>query len=163
MLNAAAASVDQPYCEKVRQRIAKRIDFSECGLDTHCWVWQGPVSRDGYGIISYNSKPNLTHRVSYIVNKGPIPEGLELDHLCRNRRCCNPDHLDPVSHKENVRRGKTGEVNSHRQRSKTECKHGHPFDAKNTYYRSRGSRGCRTCNRCQAANRKASLSREPGF
>lgn len=84
----------------------------------------------------------LTHRYSYERAEGPVPAGLELDHLCRVRSCVNPEHLEPVTHRENMRRG-SGWSGRHAQ--KAMCKSGHPFDEANTYWR-RGGRACRACS-----------------
>lgn len=72
-----------------------------------CWIWQGPDNGQGYGTLRLPGvrKKSYAHRVSYEMLVGPIPEGLYLDHLCRNPPCVNPDHLEPVTHAENVRRG----------------------------------------------------------
>jgi hypothetical protein len=84
--------------------------------------------------------------VAYELFVNPVPAGLQLDHLCRVRSCCNTDHLEPVTLQENVRRGLTGKTNHH-QGSKTSCMRGHPFDADNTYvYKGTGHRQCKTCN-----------------
>jgi hypothetical protein len=72
--------------------------------ENECWVWQG-ATKDGYGYIRSHRKLRRTHRVMYEALQEIIPEGMELDHLCRNHSCCNPMHLEVVSHKENVRRG----------------------------------------------------------
>lgn len=70
-----------------------------------CWVWQGPKSKDGYYQIKVSRKRILVHRWMYEKEFGPIPNGLFLDHLCRNPKCVNPMHLEPVTHTENLRRG----------------------------------------------------------
>jgi hypothetical protein len=111
-----------------------------------CWIWHGVVGTRGYGQIAgmYNGqyKLFLAHRYAYLIHVGPIPTHLTLDHLCRNKRCVNPAHLEAVSRWENVRRGDTVTgINSR----KTHCIHGHPFDDDNTYVTKDGTRQCRTC------------------
>lgn len=69
-----------------------------------CWIWTGHVNENGYGRIGYKRKVTGTHRLAYELLVGPIPEGMEPDHLCRERACCNPAHLEPVTHDENMRR-----------------------------------------------------------
>lgn len=81
-------------------RIADRITIDSNG----CWIWQGCCNRGGYGQVNAGDKTRLTHRVTYEHYVGPVPDGLELDHLCRVRRCCNPDHLEPVTRSENMLR-----------------------------------------------------------
>lgn len=102
-----------------------------------CWEWTASRFRNGYG--QFNSQ--LAHRVIYKELVGPIPEGLDLDHLCRNRACVRPDHLEPVTRRENLIRGETSIAENVR---KTHCKHGHEFTEKNIY-RWRGKRLCRIC------------------
>lgn len=69
-----------------------------------CWIWTGALTGAGYGQFGGGGKKSYTHRWAYQAHVGPIPDGLELDHLCRVRACCNPDHLEPVTHEENTRR-----------------------------------------------------------
>lgn len=114
-----------------------------------CWVWTGAVRTTGYGGINIgivNGKRDRVaqaHRVAYELVIGPITEGLELDHLCRNRLCVNPAHLEPVTHRENGLRG-SGPVGTNSR--KTHCKRGHPFDEANTYLTKQGARYCRACH-----------------
>ena len=109
---------------------------------TGCWEWQGRrKTKEGYGRI-YDGKDIFTHRYSYEYFREEIPEGLKLDHLCRNPPCVNPDHLEPVTTKENILRGiGLAAVNA----NKTHCVNGHPFDDVNTYQRPTGGRGCKIC------------------
>lgn len=103
-----------------------------------CWLWEGAVHTNGYGNFYVDGKYRRAHRVSYEMHKGQIPDGLVIDHLCRNTFCVNPDHLEPVTHGENVRRGEN------RNRDKTHCKWGHEFTPDNTLMR-KGGRACRKC------------------
>lgn len=106
-----------------------------------CWLWTAALSLDGYGRFQLDGGPRLAHRVAYQLQVGPIPEGLQLDHLCRVRNCVNPAHLEPVSHQENCARG----INA--QTEKTSCPRGHKYVTENTYIDPRGWRGCRECRR----------------
>lgn len=120
-----------------------------------CWLWNGKVSEKGYGIIQHERRRLYAHRVGFELFVGSVPNGLELDHLCRVRRCVNPAHLEPVPHVENVARGEAGKP----QRDRTHCKAGHPYDETNTYTKPDGARGCKECRRAaqrrfQARNRE---------
>lgn len=109
-----------------------------------CWLWTGDLHKDGYGNFWPDNRRDVrrrsvrAHRWAYEHLVGAIPDGLQIDHLCRVRNCVNPDHLEAVTFAENVARGARA--------SQTHCKNGHPFDAANTYWRKGGGRGCRTCN-----------------
>lgn len=108
-----------------------------------CWLWTRATHPDGYGNIRVSGRGRFAHRLAYELEIGPVPEGLELDHLCRVRICVNPDHLEPVTHAENMRRGSTGILRV----PQTHCVRGHPFDEQNT----RWSKGRRICRACSAA------------
>jgi len=108
--------------------------------ETGCWLWTASKNNVGYGHVHIDGQTRLVHRVSYRTFVGEIPDGLVLDHLCRVRHCFAPQHLEPVTQAENVRRG----VRSIR----THCPNGHEFTEANTYlYGPRANRHCRTCNR----------------
>jgi len=115
-----------------------------------CWNWLGSVNNQGYGSIRIKPKPaspTLVHRYAYELLVGPIPEGMELDHRCRNRGCVNPAHLEVVTRSENCSRGDSGLAWALHQRRKTHCPQGHPYDLFNTYYDKNGGRQCRICRR----------------
>lgn len=130
----------------LRERLMKYVR-----LEGECWIWTGAKDPEGYGRVNFNGHANseLAHRVAYREFVGPIPEGLELDHLCRNPSCINPKHLEPVTKSINAKRGLTGKhLRDNRYgRSKSHCPHGHPYDLLNTYFDSKGHRFCRTCHR----------------
>lgn len=106
-----------------------------------CWLWEGYVDAHGYGYAAYQGKNHRAHRHVYELLVGEIPKGLVLDHLCRVRNCVNPDHLEPVTHKENLMRGYThARANS----EKTHCAQGHEYTPENTY-REKLQRVCKTC------------------
>ena len=111
-----------------------------------CWIWTGTILDNGYGQVRLDGRRWLVHRLFYESFIGPIPEGMQLDHLCRVRACVNPNHLEPVTGRENLMRGRTkAAMNA----TKTHCIHGHPFNEANTY-RWRGGRGCRICRNANA-------------
>ncbi|KKN00766.1 hypothetical protein LCGC14_1134530 [marine sediment metagenome] len=129
-----------------RRRLVLGLKIAPSG----CWEWSGAKYPAGYGSIMVGSKfdqtrgPVPTHRLAYELEMGSIPDGLQIDHLCRNRACANVLHLEVVTPGENVRRGNgLAGVNAR----KTECIHGHPLDAVNTYVGSDGKRVCRACKR----------------
>ena len=115
-----------------------------------CFMWFGAINiTTGYGIIKIDGKQWLAHRAMYIIEKGEILEGLVLDHLCRNRWCVNPNHLEPVTHKTNILRGiGFSAVNSR----KTHCPNGHIYDDENTHISKQGYRRCRACDRDRWGN-----------
>lgn len=120
-----------------------------------CWLWQGAKTKAGYGLKHIRrpdggSQSTTAHRAAWLALVGPIPEGLQVDHLCRVRACVNPAHLEPVTPRENLLRA-DGLLAS--QLARTHCPHGHPYDEENTYpsYKRGGKphRVCKTCRRKQ--------------
>jgi hypothetical protein len=108
-----------------------------------CWLWVGARTKGGYGLFRHQGVAQYAHRLSYSAEKGPIPQGLHIDHLCRVRNCVNPVHLEAVTKKENDLRGLgQGGLNAR----KTHCPRGHEYDESNTYL-YRGNRQCLICRR----------------
>lgn len=147
--------------EPLVTRLAARIDWP--GNDDECWPWRGNLWR-GYGRIMVNYRNVRAHRVAYEILVGPIPAGLELDHLCHNRdllcpggftcphrACCNPAHLEAVSTSTNILRGMSPAAKNAR---KSECGRGHAFTPGNSYISSRGTRQCRACHNARQRVRR---------
>jgi hypothetical protein len=128
------------------ERILRRVDVQADG----CWLWTGAARHGrsgGYARLKVAGRMRPVHCVAYEAFVGPIPDGLVIDHLCRNTLCANPAHLEPVTIGENLLRGDTFQAKNAR---KTHCPKNHPYDDENTYHRatSRGpARGCRACAR----------------
>ena len=124
------------------ERFWSHVDQS--GGPDACWPWQLSCDRIGYGSVRFSVRNYLAHVVAYVLTFGQVPDGLELDHVrargCTRRDCCNPAHIEAVTHAENMRRGS--------QASQTHCKRGHEFTAQNTITDPRrpGQRTCRTCH-----------------
>lgn len=132
------------YDARTIERIRRTVAVNAA---SGCWEWTGAVNAWGYARIGYRRKSRAAHRISYILHKGAPPHR-DIDHLCRNRRCVNPDHLESVPHAVNVRRGiGPTAVNA----AKTHCVQGHPLSGENLIRRPTGHRGCRTCNEAALA------------
>lgn len=127
----------------LRARITERVDIEDRGHGTPCWISNRAAHSNGYTKLGHLGRTWLTHRFAYTVFVGPIPERMQIDHLCKVRACCNPAHLEPVTCRENLLRGDTltaAEV------AMTGCIHGHDFTSENTRTTSSGKRACRTCD-----------------
>ena len=117
-------------------RFFAKVEFTDT-----CWLWRGNISPQGYGYFQPGKRGSKTqaYRWVYEFCVGPIPPGLHIDHLCRVHACVNPDHLEAVTVKVNINRGRRANA------EKTHCPSGHAYDAENTYYDRLGWRHCRIC------------------
>jgi hypothetical protein len=123
-----------------------------------CWLWTAALNNRGYGTFRARGRPgNYAHRFAYELLRGPIPDGLELDHLCRTPRCVNPEHLEPVTHRVNSLRSDSLMA---KYAQVTHCVHGHLFDEANTHRPARGGRHCLTC---AARRQRSRLRKERGM
>jgi hypothetical protein len=126
----------------LEQRFFAKVDVGTSPAG--CWIWTANRTKDGYGTIQSGPQTRRmlrAHRVAYEMLVGTIPDGAEVDHLCREPSCVNPLHLEVVSRLENLARGRRACGHGH----ETHCPHGHPYDEVNTYVAKDGSRRCRTC------------------
>jgi len=145
------------FSQSDRARLFKHRKIEAGPEPTACWLWTGCL-RDhrGYGSIRASGRTFAPHVMSYLIHKGPVPKGLELDHLCHVPRCFNPEHLEPVTHTENMLRGRSPNL------EKETCLRGHPY-----HYRFRASTGrlrrdCRTCINAAQKKRYHESKAEPG-
>ena len=138
----------------VWERIRLRLEYPDSG----CWIFTGPKSR-GYGHIGHQRREVATHRVSYEHHVGPIPAGMQIDHLCRQRACCNPEHLEVVTQRENIHRSEAPTIVQFRTGF---CKRGHPQTPENRVaYPSLPHGTCRPCINERRAERRARTVTEP--
>lgn len=138
----------------IRQRMIRFVDEDGPVTDERlgkCHVWRGNTDKYGYGHTGVRGKNTLAHRAWYEVHKGKIPAGLQLDHLCFNPPCVNPDHLEPVTHKENMRRSKRA--------MKPNCVRGHPLSGDNLRMEARSKDGEKRFRRCVACTELRSAAR----
>lgn len=138
--NLPVAKKHRPIEERFFEKVSKGLDADDC------WTWMAALNDGGYGVMGGEdtSKTILAHRFSYEFHNGPIPDGLEPDHLCRNHACVNPSHLEPVTHAVNMQRM----IRVHANTKKTHCLKGHPLSGPNLYvHQKTGKRACKTCKR----------------
>lgn len=132
-------------------RSLEHLFWAKVDRSGECWLWTAYTMPNGYGTW----RQTLAHRVAYELSIGPIPDGLQLDHLCRVRNCVRPDHLEPVTCRENLLRGDTITA---RCVAATHCPHGHPYDEANTYRSpTNGSRSCRACSGSRVSPKQCSV------
>lgn len=148
MCQACAALIGSQAAAKLSAPAVDRFNSSYEESDSGCWLWTGTIQPNGYSSFYFEGRTVRGHRWSYEHFIGPIPDGLQIDHRCHkpsdcqlgddcpHRRCVNPDHLEPVPHRENSRRA----MRSH-------CVNGHELTPENTYIPADGKRYCRECRR----------------
>lgn len=140
-----------PRRESPSARFARFVSVQPNG----CHQWTGAITRDGYGLFNDGERIRQAHRFAYTGAHGEVPYGLHLDHLCRNRGCVNPAHLEAVTPRENVLRGRSLAAQNAK---KTHCPKGHPFDERSakTFRSQRFQRRCLPCLAAKARARRAS-------
>lgn len=131
---------------KATTPLGPRIKNSVAIDDNGCWVWQLHIAPNGYGVMSVNGRSMSAHRVAYKEFNGPLIKSLQIDHLCKNTSCVNPDHLEQVTSKENIHRSNAVYK---QQMARTRCPKGHEYNDQNTYYSPTPhggvSRSCKAC------------------
>ena len=145
-----AKKIDQHGSVAIRcldRSIEARLSFKSCYVGD-CIVWTGATDKAGYGRINFEGENRLVHRVAYELLHGPIPKGLELDHLCRNPICFNTAHLEAVTRSVNTRRGNLALVLKARADSRTQCKNNHELSSENTIVRIKRGYQYRLCREC---------------
>ncbi len=120
----------------IRERFLEKVQKTDS-----CWIWTAKKEKFGYGRFAIREREFAAHRVAYELFVGNIPDGLSIDHLCKNPSCVNPEHLEPVTMRVNLLRGNTFQA---RNASKTHCPQGHPYSGDNLIFKS-GGRTCRAC------------------
>jgi len=155
--------VAKSFEERLFEKIKKTDYCPNPKIKTGCWEWLAYRNYYGYGTLNVGGRMRLAHHAVWeLIHQQPRPQSNEAgeklvsDHLCENRGCVNPDHIEFVTNAENVRRGQSGRNN----RAKTHCPKGHEYSAENTHVTSNGWRRCRTCIRERALHRYYALKKE---
>lgn len=139
--------------ERFWGKVNKHSDENDPALTLGpCWEWMSRKTVTGYGVFELEGKTRRAHILSWMAEHGPVADGLELDHLCRNRACVRPSHLEPVTHKENMRRGKAAQ--------KTHCLRGHLLSGENLRLNTNGGRVCRECHQLRTVESRRHLIRQ---
>lgn len=137
--------------ESLIRRVVVRSSLGPC-----CWEWEGATTHDGYGRIRFRGKTRVIHRVVFETFFRKVAKGNDLDHLCRNRACWRPDHLEEVTKRVNWERSHAPSTLLAKRKA---CKNGHPFTEENTAYFYRRTKGKENVRRCRTCDRAASLRR----
>jgi len=155
-------TIPRPPADRFWEKVDKNGPIPEArpGLGP-CWVWTANKVHNGYGRFkpTKQGRKVKAHTWAYEAEIGPVPKGLELDHLCRNRACVNPSHLEPVTHRENLMRGNSIVAQAAR---KTHCPNGHEYSPENTRMGREGDRQCWLCKQARdraRQQRKRALAR----
>lgn len=127
----------------VQERFESKYKIVDTGYLTPCWLWTDKPTSKGYGTLGVEGRTKGAHRLSWELYVGPIPEGLQIDHLCRVRLCVNWTHLEPVTRRVNLLRGVGFPGENVR---KTNCPAGHTYTPENTYTSAKGKRNCQACH-----------------
>lgn len=140
-----------------------RVTVEKRGHASACWLWAGAINHGGYGTcgVGFGGACRLAHRLSHLVFRGPIPDGNHVDHLCFQRLCVNPDHLEAVTPQENVRRSLHNIRAARVKARKPYCGYGHPMEGDNIKIRADGARRCRACNTRRRITRPRIVEDEP--
>ncbi|KUN99513.1 HNH endonuclease signature motif containing protein [Streptomyces resistomycificus] len=149
------SGLSRKFTQAELDRLWSRASENEAG----CWIWNGPRYKAGYGRFYLGQMGMYAHRVMYMLLVGEIAQGLHIDHLCRVRECCNPDHLEPVTCRENIMRSPIAPAALNA--SKTHCKRGHSLSGNNLSVDPDGGRRCRVCSITSARERQAAAAGTP--
>src|SRR5947209_8701603 len=147
---------------KSEVRLAVSAFLSKVLKTKYCWLWQGQINPFGYGQMRWHSVKVYAHRLAYVLYCGHVPVHMDIDHLCRNRSCVNPEHLEVVTRRTNLLRG-IGKVPE--RANQTHCKRGHPLSGNNLVISHGRWRECRTCRDIgskNSARKRYALKRSKG-